>query len=152
MDDAELLEVISCQCGPFNDDDARLYVAGLSLPDVAKTPKLSIVPAPAHPVIAAAPPVVAESTTQSKDRAAAIPWPVFAPVEPVAQSPVRVVQETTVPWPVFAPEPVSSAATPGNDSSPEAGWAQAIDLTRQAMCAWLNVLAGTTSPVEVTAR
>jgi hypothetical protein len=82
-----------------------------------------------------------------------VPWPVFAPVETTPGPTTRVVQETTaIPWPVFAVEvPSSSAQAARSGSSPERGLGQAVDLTRQALGAWLDVLEGS-APVEVTAR
>ena len=159
----ELFEVFACQNGQlFNEDDAPFDDERASLAVVDDASKLSVVTKPAAPLIPAAPPVVAENSSQSQGRAADIPWPVFAPATAIAQPSTRVVQETTVPWPVFAPiDPIagpvpvakslSSAAPPPRGSSPAAGWGQAVDLTRQAMCAWMGVLIGS-APVEVTAR
>jgi hypothetical protein len=158
----ELFEVIACQIGQLNAEDAELYDEEPSPAVVDDRSKSSVVAEPANPLIAGGPRVVAESTTQSTGRVAGIPWPVFAPVEVIAQPPTRVVQEKTIPWPVFAPidpnagpssaaESLSSAAAPGRGSSSEAGWGQAVDLTRQAMCAWMAVLVRS-APVDVTAR
>jgi hypothetical protein len=158
----ELFEVIACQTGQFGAEDASLYDEEPSPAVVDDRSKSSVVAEPANPLIAAGPAVVAESTRQSAGRVAGIPWPVIAPVEAIAQPPTRVVQETTIPWPVFAPidphagpssaaESLSSAAAPRRDSSSKAGWGQAVDLTRQAMCAWMAVLVRS-APVEVTAR
>jgi hypothetical protein len=105
---------------------------------------------------------------------AELPWPTFAPEEPIAQSPPHMVQETAVPWPVFAPvespishevstaiehpsavdvpashEHASSGTTPGSRTEPRLN--QAVNLTRQAMSAWLGVLMRS-APVEVTTR
>jgi hypothetical protein len=158
----ELFEVIACQIGQFNAEDAPLYDEGPSPAVVDDRAKSSVVAEPAYPLIADGPAAVAESTTHLPGRVAGIPWPVFAPVEAIAQPPTLVVQEKTVPWPVFAPidphagpssaaESHSSAAAPGRGSSSETGWGHAVDLTRQAMCAWMAVLVRS-SPVEVTAR
>jgi hypothetical protein len=158
----ELFEVIACQIGQFNAEDAPLYDEGPSPAVVDDRAKSSVVAEPANRLIADGPAAVAESTTHSPGSVAGIPWPVFAPVEAIAQPPTRVVQEKMVPWPVFAPidphagpsfaaESPSSAAAPGRGSSSEAGWGHAVDLTRQAMCAWMAVLVRS-APVEVTAR
>ncbi len=104
-----------------------------------------------------------------------IPWPAFAPEEPIARpSTAVVVRETTVPWPVFAPAessidhdagsltdrrdvvyPAIASTQPTTVSPPRPGpdssWGQAINLTRQAVCAWMGVLVKTGS-VQVTAR
>ena len=158
----ELFEVIACQIGQFNTEGALPYDEGPSPAVVDDRAKSSVVAEPAYPLIADGPAAVAESTTHSPGRVAGIPWPVFAPVEAIAQPPTRVVQEKSVPWPVFAPidphagpssaaESPSSAAAPGHGSSSEGGWGHAVDLTRQAMCAWMAVLVRS-APVEVTAR
>jgi hypothetical protein len=158
----DVLEVIACQTGQFEAEDAPLYDEEPSPAVVADRPKSSVVAEPANPLIAAGAAVVAENTRQSAGRVAGIPWPVFAPVEAIAPPLTRVVQETTIPWPVFAPidphagpssaaESLSSAAAPGHGSSSEAGWGKAVDLTRQAVCAWMAVLVRS-APVEVTAR
>jgi hypothetical protein len=158
----ELFEVIACRISQLNAEDTALYDEGPSPAVVDDRSKSSVVAEPANPLIAGGPAVVAESTTQSPGRVAGIPWPVFAPVEAIAQPPTRVVQEKTIPWPVFAPidphagpssaaESLSSAAAPRRDSSSEAGWGQAVDLTRQAMCAWMAVLVRSAA-VEVTVR
>jgi hypothetical protein len=97
-------------------------------------------------------------------------------MEPIVSLPqTSVVRETTVPWPVFAPIETGGShevvVHPTErrhvvDSGPsrslsslratpvparESGWGEAVDLTRQAMAAWLGVLVRT-GPVEVTAR
>ena len=158
----EMFEEIACQIGRFNTEDALLYDEKPSPAVVDDRSKSSVVAEPANPLIAAGLAAVVESTRQSAGRVAGIPWPVIAPVEAIAQPPTRVVQETTIPWPVFAPidlhagpssaaESLSSAAAPRMDSSSEAGWGQAVDLTHQAMRAWMAVLVRSAA-VEVTAR
>ena len=160
-DGTELFEGIACQTH-FNDDDAGLFAEGPSPTVFDDSSILSVVTEPATPLIPAAPAVVVESTPHSQVRVTAIPWPVFAPVEPMVQPTTRVAQEQTVPWPVFAPtnatndpnlapESRSSATASGQGSSSQAGLSQAVDLTRQAMRAWMSVLVGS-APVEVTAR
>ena len=113
-DDSEWFELIACQKGPFNEDDAPPYVEGLSMPSVAESPTLSAVtqaPAPPSPPVAL--PVVTQSVTQSQDQAADVPWPVFAPAETTTEPPTRVVQETTsIPGPVSAVEAASATALP----------------------------------------
>jgi hypothetical protein len=158
----ELSEVFACQAGPIAEDDAPAYDEAPGLPVAAVTSTASVVTQPAAPLNPAATRVVAEITSQTPDRAAGIPWPVFAPVGAITGPPTRVVQETTVPWPVFAPlDPtagansaaasISSAATPRRSSSAAAELGQAVQLTRQAMYAWMGLLVGS-APLEVTAR
>ncbi len=158
----ELFEVFACRTGPVDEDDAAPYAQAPSMAAIADASKSSVVTERAATLNPASPPVAAESTIQSQVQVAGIPWPVFAPDEPTAPEPTRVVQETTVPWPVFAPldptaspksaaESLSLVAAPRRASSSDAGWGQAVDLTRRAMFAWMGVLVRS-APVEVTAR
>jgi hypothetical protein len=162
IDHPELFEVFACQTGPVDEGDVMPCDEAPNLAIVAVASKSSTVTDSAVPLNHASRPVVAERTGQSEDRAARIPWPVFAPADAIVQLPNRVVQETTMPWPVFAPvdstagptsavESLSSMSAPRRDSTAVAGWGQAVDLTRQAMCAWVEVLVGSVR-VDVTAR
>ena len=158
----EPFEVFTCQTGPINEDDAPTYEEALGPAIVAAASTSSVVTQPAAPLYPVAPPVVAERTKPSLDQGAVIPWPAFAPDDTSSQPSTRVVQDTTVPWPVFAPieltadssraaESFSSASAPRHGSSSNASWGQAVDLTRQAVSAWMHVLSGS-ARVEVTAR
>ena len=159
----ELFDVIACRIGTFDQDDAPDYDEAPSRAAVDDVSKSSVVSEPAAPLISVTPAFVAEPTSRTHNRVAGIPWPVFAPVDMIDQPPTRVVQESTVPWPVFAPidHPTggnkaavvsgSSASLPRPGSSSKASWGQAVDLTCQAMCAWMGVLVGS-APVEITAR
>lgn len=167
---AEIRSMFDEDAAPANTESSRVAQAIESpvvSPVIGAAVSLVCVE-PARPVVTTQP------LTQVKAQADSLPWPAFAPTEPVAKSPTKVVHETTVPWPVFAPVEArddalaSETALPRNatpavtasqsapipmhaGSSSEAGLGQAVRLTRQALGAWMSVLVRS-EPVQVTAR
>jgi hypothetical protein len=102
-------------------------------------------------------PTFAAETVQTNGAAAGgIPWPAFAPVDPSTPASTEMAHQATVPWPVFAPGDSTAEAQAeifagSAPTAPQASWGQAVQLTRQAVFAWMKVLAGP-ALVEVSAR
>jgi hypothetical protein len=98
--------------------------------------------------------VTAPTTASSAE---GIPWPVFAPAGPTAPAPIAVAREASIPWPVFAPggpppEPDRSVTAQSTGASTHpVRWGEAIQLTREAVVAWMKVLTGP-ALVQVSAR
>jgi hypothetical protein len=188
VDSSERPEVIANDEHGVYEDEVAAYRDGRDLTVYAQrspSPIATLAPAlpapstpsmqlPAAPVPLSSPTAIGGPETPAlSNNPAELPWPAFAPEEPIAQSPPHMVQETTIPWSVFAPvdfpisreviaatehpsaidvptshDHSSSRITPGSPT--EAGWGHAVKLTRQAVNAWLSVLAPS-APVEVTA-
>ena len=83
--------------------------AGLAAVELA--PKSSAVAPPSAPGLPVSVPVIAESTRQSNEQMAGIPWPVFAPALPIAEPSTRVVEERPVPCGLFS-APIDPIADP----------------------------------------
>ena len=172
------LELIACGKDCFDADEDRALEEGPSVGVLAERPVTSPVMQRTSTVVAVEPTgsqILTQVPKKAKDQSDCIPWPAFAPIEPIASPPpTSVVQDTTVPWPVFAPveapvsqetvriterrdgvDPIASAAHSAVRATPisvtESGLGEAVHLTRQAVSAWLSVLVRT-GAVEVTAR
>jgi hypothetical protein len=120
-------------------------VAGTPLVSHCGQPESS---APVPTAVAA----VQNDVQQGNTASSQIPWPVFAPENSVPRPATHIAEEIKVPWPVFAsPEQSTDQAIVRESSTPETRWGQAIHLTREALVAWMKVLAGP-ALVEVRAR
>jgi hypothetical protein len=104
----ELFEIIASQWHQMDEADVpRSFEedAMLPIPVMTAPPCNFGLPAPG-PIAAAnsGAPASAEVAMRPQHPApTGIPWPVFAPSEPVATPAIEVVHEVTFPWPVFAP-------------------------------------------------